>query len=272
LLWAVGAVAAALLTVGRAVHALVRDPSSPRAWQLGQAGVELVPGDFGDVDDLTDAMRGAASAFALTTPFEAGPAAEIVQGKTIVAAAEAARLPHLVFSSVAGATEATGIPHFESKAAIEAMLAVSDTAHTIVAPTYFYDNALGSYQDILAGQFELPLPMDHPLQQLDRGDLGSFVELVLRVPSEFLGARIELASDAPTPAQMTEALSDALRRQVHYRETPMSLVRSGSPDMAAMWDYLRGRGYGADITGLRAKYPSVGGTSFTQWARATFSR
>jgi uncharacterized protein YbjT (DUF2867 family) len=134
-----GAVAAALMRARRAVLALVRDPQSASARKLGTAGAQLVAGDFTDRDALAAAMRGAAGAFALTTPFESGPPAELAQGDAIIAAAATAGLPHLVFSSVAGATAHTGIPHFESKARVEQALAASGLAHTVVAPTYFYD-------------------------------------------------------------------------------------------------------------------------------------
>lgn len=60
-------------------------------------------------------------------------------------------------------------------------------------PTYFYDNALGGGADILDGLLQLPLPADRPQQQLDRADLGSFIELVRRDPARFVGARIERA-------------------------------------------------------------------------------
>jgi uncharacterized protein YbjT (DUF2867 family) len=262
-----GAVAAALIRAGRPVRALVRDPQSASARKLGAAGTQLVAGDFTDSGTLAAAMRGAAAAFALTTPFESGPAAELAQGDSIIEAAAAAGLPHLVFSSVAGATARTGIPHFESKARVEQALAASGLAHTVVAPTYFYDNALAGYQDLLAGVLELPLPADHRLQQLDRLDLGSFVAMVLADPAAYAGSRFELASDAPTPAQMSQALSDALGRPVEFRETPMTDVEHRSSDMAAMWEFLRGPGYRADIAALRRDYPAVGWTSFTEWAR-----
>jgi len=261
-----GAVAAALIQAGRPVRAMVRDPQSASARKLGAAGAQLVAGDFTDSGALAAAMRGAAAAFALTTPFESGPAAELAQGDAIIAAATAAGLPHLVFSSVAGATARAGIPHFESKARVEQALAASGVAHTVVAPTYFYDNALGGYQDLLAGVLELPLAADHRLQQLDRGDLGAFVALVLADPAAYSGRRFELASDAPTPEEMTRALSDALGRPVGFRETPMTDVRQRSSDMAAMWDFLGGPGYQADIAALRRDYPAVGWTSFAEWA------
>jgi uncharacterized protein YbjT (DUF2867 family) len=264
-----GAVAAALRRAGRPVRALVRDPRSASARKLGETGAQLVAGDFTDAGALTAAMRGAAAAFALTTPFESGADAELAQGDAIVEAAAAAQLPHLVFSSVAGATAHTGVPHFESKARVEQTLAASGIPHTVVAPTYFYDNALGGYQDLLAGVLELPLPADHRLQQLDRSDLGSFVAMVLADPARYDGRRFELASDAPTPVQMAQALSDALGRPVGFSETPMTDVERRSLDMAAMWEFLRGPGYQADIAALRRDYPAVGWTSFSEWAYRT---
>jgi uncharacterized protein YbjT (DUF2867 family) len=263
-----GAVAAALIRAGRPVRALVRDPASPRAAKLRAAGADLAVAEFTDREALTAAMREAAAAFALTTPFESGPAAEVQQGQAIIAAAAAAGLPFLVFSSVAGANAGTGVPHFESKAAVERALAGSGLSHAVVAPSYFYDNALGGYQDVLHGTLELSLPEDHRLQQLDRTDLGVFVAMVLADPGRFAGRRIELASDAPTPAQMIDALSGALHHPVHYREVPLTAI--SSPDMAAMWRFLRGPGYQADIAALRHDYPEVGWSTFAGWARQTF--
>jgi hypothetical protein len=68
-----------------------------------------------------------------------------------------------------------------------------------VAPTYFYDNALGGYRDLLDGVFELPLPAGHPLQQLDRPDLGAFVEIVLRDPRTYAGAGSSWPATRPLP-------------------------------------------------------------------------
>jgi uncharacterized protein YbjT (DUF2867 family) len=263
-----GAVAAALLRAGRPVRALVRDPASAAAGRLQSAGAELAVAEFTDRVALAAAMRGASAAFALTTPFESGVAAEVAQGQAIIDAAAASGLPYRVFSSVAGATSGTGVPHFESKATVEQALAASGLLYTVVAPTYFYDNALGGREDLMRGVLELPLPEDHPLEQLDRSDLGSFVELALADPRRFTGHRIELASDAPTPAQMSQDLSAALQRTVRFHETPMSGIRS--LDMAAMWEFLRGDGYQADIAGLRRDYPTVRWTSFAGWAHRAF--
>jgi uncharacterized protein YbjT (DUF2867 family) len=265
-----GAVASALLSSGVPVRALVRETASRGARSLARAGAELAAGDFTDVAALTAAMRGAAAAFALTTPFESGVDAEVAQGKAIIAAARAAGLPYLVFSSVAGALSGTGVPHFESKAAVERQLAASGVPHTVVAPTYFYDNAFGGLREIEEGALYLPLPPSRRLQQLDRADLGRFVALVLASPARFTGQRIELASSEPTGPEMAAALAVALGRPVAFRQVPDEVVQRGNADMAAMWTFLGGEGYQADIAGLRRDYPAVGWTSFADWAQRAF--
>jgi uncharacterized protein YbjT (DUF2867 family) len=131
------------------------------------------------------------------------------------------------------------------------------------------DNALGGEADIRAGVLALPLPPDRPLQQLDRDDLGRFVAEVLAAPARHAGARIELAGDAPTPAAMAAALTDALARPVRHEEVPLTAI--DNPDMRAMWRFLGAEGYRADIPALHRDHPGIGWTSFAAWADRTFA-
>lgn len=263
-----GAVADALLARGARVRAMVRRPGKPSVGRLSERGVEVVVGSLDDRSALAAAMRGVVGAFAVTTPFDAGVDAEVAQGRAIIAAAIDEHVPHLVFSSVAGADQHTGVPHFDSKAIIESELAASGVPHTITAPTYFFDNALGGVDRIDAGILDLPLPPDRPLQQLARPDLGAFVAKVLVDPAPYSGQRIELASDAPTAAQMAELLSAALGRPVRHEQTPLGSI--GNPDMHAMWTFLNGPGYHVDLDALHAANPDIAWQSFADWARHTF--
>jgi uncharacterized protein YbjT (DUF2867 family) len=265
-----GAVTAALLARQARVRAMVRRLGEPSVQRLMERGVEVVVGSFDDRAALGAAMKGAAAVFALTTPFEAGVDAEAAQGRAIVAAADDTRVPHLVFSSVAGADQHTGVPHFDSKAIIEKDVAASGLPYTITAPTYFFDNALGGEgaDRIAAGIIDLPLPPDRPLQQLARPDMGAFAAKVLLDPKPYVGRRIELASDAVTPAQMAEALSTALGRPVRHEQTPLESIHN--PDMLAMWRFLNGPGYRVDIDALRTANPDIAWTSFVDWAQHTF--
>ncbi|MGW2699889.1 NmrA/HSCARG family protein [Streptomyces sp. NPDC001340] len=263
------AVTDALLARGTRIRALVRDPARSAARQLADQGVDVVAGSLSDAGSLAAAMRGVSGVFAFTTPFEAGVEAEVEQGRAIVGAAARERVAHLVFSSVAGADQGSGVPHFESKARIEAELAAGDVPYTILGPTYFFDNALGGARRILDGVLDLPLPPDRPLQQLARPDLGAFAAEVLLDPARYVGQRIELAGDAPTPTQMAAALGAALGREVRHEYVPLAAI--GNPDMHAMWTFLNGTGYRVDIPALRAAHPEVPWTDFADWARHTWA-
>lgn len=59
---------------------------------------------------------------------------------------------------------------------------------------------------------------------------------VLLSPAGYGGQRIELASDAPTPAHMAQALGAALSHPVRHERTPLEAI--GSADMRAMWEFL----------------------------------
>lgn len=258
-----GAAATALLNRGLPVRAVVRRPDSGAASRLADRGAELAVANLDDRQSLTTAFAGAAGVFALTTPFEKGPEEEVTQGTSILEAAAAAGVGHLVFSSVASADRHTGVPHFESKVAVERALEASGVPHTIVGPTYFYDNLLGGIDQIRDGVLELALPADVPLQQLSRRDLGEFVALVFADPQRFLGLRVDIASDNPTPAQMAASLSRRLGHDVRLRTTDPA--RIGSADMRAMFGFLATNGYSADLPALRATYPDVGWQPFDAW-------
>lgn len=76
----------------------------------------------------------------MTTIPGKGGVSEDQQGYNFIAAAEAVNLPYVVFTSVSDASPTCGVPHFETKAKIEAALERSSLKHAVVAPVAFYDN------------------------------------------------------------------------------------------------------------------------------------
>lgn len=261
------AVVGSLLDDGHHVRAVVRNPGGTRAHALEQLGVEVVHGDLRDVSSLVAALDGMDAAFAVTTPFEEGPQAEIEQGLTIIAATRQVELPHLVLSSVASADRSTGVPHFDSKYRIEQALRQESDNWTIVAPTYFYDNMLGDAENLRAGRLVLPLPVDRPLQQVARQDLAAVVAAAVNSRAGHLRRRIEVASDAPSPAHMAAVLTRSLGSPVEAVRTPLDLRRRSSDDMVAMWAFLNEEGYAVDIAALHEAYPEISWTTFDDWAQ-----
>ncbi|MYR07857.1 NmrA family NAD(P)-binding protein [Gordonia sp. SID5947] len=264
-----GAVVTALLEADLPVRGVVRDPASKRAEELRTRGVELAVADMVSGDGLTDAFTDSTAVFAFTTPFESGVEAEITQGATIIAAATEAHVPYPVFSSVASADRDTGVPHFQSKYRVEQLLADSDIPHTVVGPTYFYDNLLGDPDALTAGVMPIAMPADKPLQQVSRRDLGRFVVGLLTHPEAHAGERIDIASDSVTPEQMATALSPVLGHEVHAESYDPE--RIASPDMRAMFEFLGDKGYQVDIVALQERFPEVGWQSFADWAAVRFA-
>jgi uncharacterized protein YbjT (DUF2867 family) len=256
-----GAVARALLATGVPVAAFVRNAGSDRALALERGGAQLIGGDLDDAASVSHALEGMKAAYAVTTPFEGGADAEVRQGEQIISCASDIGLPWLILASVASAGEAD-VPHFASKARIEQTLRESALAWTVVAPSYFYENVLGSRAAVGEGRLPMPLPAGKPLQQVALADLGALVGAILARRAEHIGERIEVAADSPTPEQMADAIG------VEYERTPPAELAERNPDIAAMYSFLESRGYSVDIAELKRRYPEVKLSSFADWAKS----
>lgn len=264
-----GAVVAALLEAGRPVRAVVRDPGGGRARSLAAAGAEVVPGDLFDAASLADAFRGAAAAFAVTTPFQDGLDAEVAQGTAIVRAAADAALPHLVMASVASADRDTGVPHFETKARTEELLAASG-----LLKRRWWRRPISTttpwavWTRWPAGLLTMPVPGDTPIQQVARQDLGRVVAAVVADPDRWIGQRVEVAGDDPTPLRMAAEIGRAAGGTVEFRQSSLEDLRTRNPDMFAMYDFFVNTGYQVDLAALRTQFPTVPWTSYAAWADA----
>lgn len=263
-----GAVARKLLAQGHTVRALTRNPDSPAAKALATAGAELVTGDYDDPASLVTAAKGADGVFAVGTPNEAGPEAETKQSKAIVDAAKVAGVSHLVYTSVANADANTGIPHFDSKAEVEAYIKAQEIPHTIIAPVYFMDNATSPWMlpGLQQGNLTVALPETTKLQQVAVEDIGTFGAHIFENRDRFLGQRIDIASDELTGVEAAQTLAQAVGRPIGYYQVPMAQIAEMSDDWVKMFEWFEKTGYSADIQGLKAKYPEVGWTSYAEWA------
>ncbi|WP_199741905.1 NmrA/HSCARG family protein [Corallococcus sp. CA047B] len=265
-----GAVARQLLSRGHKVVALVRDPNKPEARALQTLGARLVRGDFDDVDALEQATRGVDAVYAMATPFgNGGPDTETHHGMNLADAAKRSGVRHYVYSSVAGADQLTGVPHFDSKHRVELYLRRMDMPFTILAPTFFMENLLQPpTRDALArGHLTLGLPASRGLQMVAVDDLAGYALHVLEDPERFIGERIEVASDEVTGQQSSALLSMVSGHRIHYEQVPLDQLAQQSEDLARMYEWLDRVGYHADILTLRNSVPRVGWRTFETWAR-----
>ena len=258
-----------LLARGHSVRAFTRKPESPAAAALAELGVTIVPGNFDDEGSLERGVRGVDTVFAMSTPFEGGAITETIEGINIVRAAQRVRVKHFVYSSVAGADRATGIPHFDSKFEVEKEIRASGIPFTIVAPVFFMENFLAEWMAaaIAQGSIAIAVPATRRLQQIAVEDIAQFTALVIERRELFLGKRIDIASDELTLTSVAAAISEITGRHVTYKELPLDAARAQNEDLARMYEWFDRVGYDADVVGLRSLYPEVQWHRFIDWAR-----
>ena len=265
-----GALARVLLDKGHRVRAFVRRPDSPEAAELERLGAELADGDFEEPSTIERAARGMDAVFVVATPFEAGMAAETRHGIAAADAAKAAGVSHLVYSSVAGADQDTGIPHFDSKRKVEEHIESLRVPYTIVAPVYFMDNLLAPWTlpELKEGRLPMALPSSRPLQQIALSDIAAFTGVVLENREEFEGRRVDIASDELAGEEVAEVLTRVTGHEIHYVELPLEQVRQTmGEDGARMFEWFDQVGYSADIAALRRDHPEVVWHTFEGWAK-----
>lgn len=210
------AAAQTLLDAGHAVRALVRTPEKARAWAA--RGVALVAGDVTSADDLARAMEGVDGAYLLAPPDYAGSGfvarAERI-ARAVRAAAEAVRLPRLVFLSSEGAHVPEGTGVIASLYAAEQALSGVRTRLTLLRATYFQEN-FAPVLGLAAAQGVLPtmlVDLDRPQRMVATADIGRVAAELL--VAEAAPALVELAGpDDPTPRAVAAAVAAALGRAV----------------------------------------------------------
>ncbi|HLL38860.1 MAG TPA: NmrA/HSCARG family protein [Rubrobacteraceae bacterium] len=265
-----GALARVLLHKGHQVRAFVRRPNSPEAKELERLGTRLAEGNLEEASTIEDAAKGMDAVFIVATPFEAGMEAETRHGIAAAEAAKAAGVGHLVYSSVANADKDTGIPHFESKRKVEEHIEGLGVPYTIVAPVYFMDNLLAPWTlpQLKEGRLPMALPSSRPLQQIALSDIAAYTGVVLENREEFVGRRLDIASDELAGEEVAEVLTRVTGREIHYVELPLEQVRQAmGEDGARMFEWFDQVGYSADIESLRRDHQEVGWHTFEDWIR-----
>jgi uncharacterized protein YbjT (DUF2867 family) len=249
----------ALLAAGAPVRGLLRRPDSAVAEDLRSRGVEIVAADQEDPESLERALHGVAALFFMTT-FDGpdGVAGEERRGIAVAQAAARAGVPRVVYSSVGGAERETGIPHFESKRAVERRLSELVPA-TFVRPAFFMENLApqltrDDHGDIV---IRLPMPADVPLQMVAVRDIGSVSARLLIDPRSIDTHAIEIAGDELTLAHVADQVGRAYGTPARFEEVPLEALRDDE-DMTAMFRWFAETpAYQADLDATRRLAPDA---------------
>jgi uncharacterized protein YbjT (DUF2867 family) len=263
-----GAVARQLVKKGHRVRALARNVTSPAAQALAALGIELVQGDLEDRASVDRALDGMEAMFSVATPYESGAEAETRQS-IIAADAAAAAGAYLVYSSVGNADRRTGVPHFDSKGAVEEHIRARGIEAAIVAPVYFMENAFFGLAQLRQGVYGSPLAPTTRLMQVAVSDIAGAAVASLENRARYAGKRFDLAGDELTGAEVVAILSKVTGRSLSYFQVPMEMIRGAmGEDSVKMFEWFETTGYSADRAALRRDFPEVPWLPFEAWARA----
>jgi len=265
-----GGVIRHMLTKGWRLRALTRNPRSGAAQDLARRGVEVVAGDLDNAASIEAALSGAYGVYSVQDFWTVGATREVAQGKTLATAAKKARVAHFVYSSVGGAERNSGIDHWETKWEIEQHIRALELPATIIRPAAFMENYYIDQVEIgiLKGRLVDPIRADKPYQTVAADDIGAFVAFTFDRPAEFIGQAIEIAGSELTNRQAAEVFSRVLGKRVAFRRLPLLVVRLVlGREFYQMFRWFNRAGFGADIEGLRRRYPEIRLRSLEEWLR-----
>jgi uncharacterized protein YbjT (DUF2867 family) len=278
-------------------RALTRDPASEKARALAARGAEVVQADLDDEASLEEAFDGAYGAFCVTNFWEHfSPSREQEQARNLAAAAGAAGLEHVVWSTLDDTREFVPleddrmptlqgeykVPHFDSKGSSDAFFADAGAPTTYFLTTFYWDNMIHfgmQPQRDEDGTLALNLPMgDKKLAGIAADDIGRAAYGVFKAGDRLVGERVGVAGEHLTGQEMAAALSDALGEPVRYNAVPLDVYRGlgfpGAEDLGNMFQFYQDFedhfARSRPVAGARALHPEL--QSFRAWLEANKDR
>lgn len=266
-----GAVVRHLLRKGWKLRALTRNPGGREAQSLALQGVGVVKGDLEDPASIAGAAAGVYGIYSVQDFWAVGAKREVQQGKNVADAAKKAGVQHFVYSSVAGAERNTGIPHWESKWAIEKYIRSLGLPTTVIRPAAFMEMYYIDQVEIgiLKGKLADPIRGDKQYQTIATEDIGAFVALAFERPAEFIGKELEIAGSELTNLEAAKIFGRVLGKPVKFQKLPLPLVRLIlGKEFCSMFRWFNEAGFQADIPGLRRAYPEIHLHTLEEWLRS----
>jgi uncharacterized protein YbjT (DUF2867 family) len=276
---------------GFAVRALTRDVSSDKARALAARGAELVQADVDDVESLKRAFAGAYGAFCVTFFWaHLSPETELAQAKNMAVAAQAARLQHVIWSTLEDTRQWVPlsdqrmptlqgkykVPHFDAKGEANKFFTERGLPVTLLNTSFYWDNfihfGMGPKRGA-DGTLAITLPMgDKRLPGIAAGDIGKAAYGIFKQgPAVWAGRTVGIAGGMLTGAEMAAALTKALGEPVRYNAITPEVYRSfgfpGADDLGNMFqvkrDFEAAYCGARDVDLSRSLNPEL--LSFEQW-------
>jgi uncharacterized protein YbjT (DUF2867 family) len=253
-----------------AVRALTRDPGSPKAEELADAGAEVVAADLDDEAALRAAFDSVHGVY-LVTNYWADMSAEHekAQAANGARAAKATGIEHLIWSTLEDTRAYLplndpsipvfdgrySVPHFDAKSEADKFFAEAGVPTTYLRPSMYWEafDEMGPRRAD-DGALVLTLPMGgRKLAGVAAEDIGRTALGILKRGDEFVGRTVGVAGEHLTGEEFAAAFSESYGEPVAYRPLTFDKFRAQDVPAAAeignqfQYYYLAE----AEFTGLR---------------------
>jgi uncharacterized protein YbjT (DUF2867 family) len=245
---------------GFRARAITRKATGDKAEALRKLGAEIVEADLDDARSLTKAFEGCYGAYCVTNFWEHfSPAKEHQQAANMAQAAKAAKLQHVIWSTLEDTRnlvplsdnrmptlqEKYKVPHFDAKGEADQLFADAGVPTTYLLTTFYWDNFIyfGSGPKRGAdGKLALTLPMGTSrLSGIASEDIGKCAYTIFKQGSKWIGKRVGVAGEHVSGADMAAAMSKAIGQEVVYNAVSPATYRSfgfpGADDLGNMFQY-----------------------------------
>jgi len=241
-------------------RAITRNPASEKARALAALGAEIVAADLDDAASVQKAFRGAHGAFCVTNFWEHfKPEKELTQAMTMAAAAKAAGLKHVIWSTLEDTRKLVPlsdqrmptlmhnykVPHFDAKGEADKFFVESGVPATLLLTSFYWDNlihfGMGPRKGA-DGKLVFALPMGKAkLPGIAARDIGPCAYGVFKAGTQHAGSYVGIAGQHLTGAEMAAALTVAMGQPVAYQTMSFEAYRKlgfpGADDLGNMFQY-----------------------------------
>lgn len=267
-----GAVARSLINNGFKVRALTRNSSSVPAQDLKNLHGEIVQGDLNNTGTFRDHIKDVEGIFSVLTN-ENGIDKEIKQGINLANLAKEYGVKHFVYSSVTGADQNTGIPHWESKFKIENHIRQINLPYTIVRPASLFENFLIPQvkSRILKGKLASPVNKDVVQQFISSKDIGEISADIFMKPDKYSGRIVTIAAEEMDMETVAGVFSEVLRKEIKYQKLPGLITRLVmGKDLYKMFKWVNENNavFLKDLDAFKKEYPHL--TGLREWIQLNF--
>ncbi len=274
-----GAVARELLSRGRRVRILTRNPAAEAARKMAALGAEVVQGDMARPETLRPALENVTAVFSVSYADPADPSLEMTNARNLAHAASEAGVTQVVHTSAAGTNVFPKWERFadiswylDHKYAVEELFRNGGFRYwTVLHPCWFMENYTPPLASIMAPQLKAgklygTVAPDARMKMNSGEDTARLAALAFEDPEKFSGRELNVASDELSWAEVAAILTEVTGKKVTYEQVSrQEAVAAGMLEgtLKAM-EWIAETGYGFDIQET-AQY-GVPLKRFAEWA------